>query len=79
MWREEKGIRGRPNNIIAEAKTTLNYDHTLSYGVYQITMQLNTFHKESNGVSEKNVYDYPILNGYLTVLKKNWNRITRRI
>lgn len=41
------------NNIIAEAKTTLNYDHTLSYGVYQITMQLNTFHKESNGVSEK--------------------------
>ena len=58
------------NNIIAEAKTTLNYDHTLSYGVYQITMQLNTFHKESNGVSEKNVYDYPILNGYLTVLKE---------
>jgi hypothetical protein len=33
-------------------------------------MQLNTFHKESNGVSEKNVYDYPILNGYLTVLKE---------
>jgi len=56
-------------NILAEAKKTANYDPKLTYGVYQITKELNTSHTEGTGTSKKTVYDYPTLNGYLTTLR----------
>ena len=58
-------------NIIKEAKKTANYNPNLTYGVYQITKELNTSHKEGSGNSEKTVYDYPNLNSYLVSLRDN--------
>lgn len=55
--------------ILEEAKKTKNYDPALTYGVYQITKELNTFHVERSGNSKKKIYDYPGLNGYLTTLR----------
>ena len=59
------------NNILEEAKKTTNYNSSLTYGVYQITKELNTSHEEGKGASKKTVYDYPILNGYLVSLRDN--------
>lgn len=56
-------------NILAEAKKTANYNPKLTYGVYQITKELNTSHEEGTGTSKKTVYDYPTLNGYLVALR----------
>lgn len=42
-----------------------------TYGVYQITKELNTSHKTGTGRSQKTVYDYPTLNGYLETLRTN--------
>lgn len=56
------------NLILELAKRTKNYDRNLTYGVYQITVELNTYvYDEKTG---KNVYDYPELNGHLQTLKK---------
>lgn len=55
--------------ILEEAKKTKNYDPALTYGVYQITKELNTFHVEGSGKSKKKIYDYPGLNGYLRTLR----------
>lgn len=59
------------NNILAEAKKTSNYNPDLTYGVYQITKELNTSHEEGSGTSKKTVYDYPNLNSYLVSLRNN--------
>lgn len=56
-------------NILAEAKKTANYNPKLTYGVYQITKELNTSHEEGSGTTKKTVYDYPTLNGYLVSLR----------
>ena len=56
-------------NIILElAKKTKNYKHDLTYGVYQITVELDTFVHDDE--TDKNVYDYPELHGHLQTLKK---------
>ena len=67
---EEKKILEQWNNILKQAKLTKNYDSSITYGVYQIAEELNTKHKVKlpNG-KEKNVYDYPELNGNLNSLK----------
>lgn len=57
------------DNILKEAKRAVDYNKDLTYGVYQITKELNTFHKEGVGKYKANVYDYPVLNGYLTALR----------
>ncbi len=66
---EEHELINTWKNVITEAKKTANYNSDLTYGVYQITKELNTSHKEGKGKSEKIVYDYPLLNGYLETLK----------
>ena len=68
---EEKKLMALWDNILAEAKKTANYDSNLTYGVYQITKELNTSHKEGSGTSKKTVYDYPNLNSYLVSLRDN--------
>lgn len=45
------------------------YDPDITYGVYQITKELNTMYTTGSGSRKKNVYDHPVLNGYLTTLR----------
>lgn len=52
--------------VLKEAGKTDNYNPSLTYGVYQITRELNTSHKENGKV----VYDYPQLNNALRALRK---------
>lgn len=66
---DEKALVSLWNNILDEAKKTENYDGRLTYGVYQITKELNTSKTIGTGKSKKTVYDYPILNGYLDTLR----------
>lgn len=68
---DEKDLMKLWEDILAEAKRTANYDSRLTYGVYQITKELNTWHKTGTGRAQKTVYDYPILNGYLETLRTN--------
>ena len=56
------------NLILELAKKTKNYKHDLTYGVYQITVELDTFVHDDE--TDKNVYDYPELHGHLQTLKK---------
>ena len=60
--------------ILKSAKNTKNYNSKLTYGIYQIYDELNTFYKNEQN---KKVYDYPELNGHLntlkTMLKKYYN------
>ena len=56
------------NLILELAKKTKNYNHDLTYGVYQITVELDTFVHDDE--TDKNVYDYPELHGHLQTLKK---------
>lgn len=55
--------------ILEEAKTTANYNPELTYGVYQITKELNTFKEVSSGRTKTKVYDYPNLNSNLNSLR----------
>ena len=64
---DEKVLMKLWDDILAEAKKTANYDSKLTYGVYQITKELNTSHKSPDG--KTTIYDYPNLNGYLTSLR----------
>lgn len=57
------------DKILKEAKQTKNYKSNYTYGVYQITKELNTFHFEGTGTRKKKVYDYPTLNGDLNTLR----------
>ena len=68
---DEKALMKLWNDILNEAKRTANYDSRLTYGVYQITKELNTSHKIGTGKSQQTVYDYPTLNGYLETLRTN--------
>ena len=68
---DEKALIKLWDDILAEAKKTANYDSRLTYGVYQITKELNTSHKTDTGRSQQTVYDYPTLNGYLETLRAN--------
>ncbi len=68
---EEKVLLQIWNNILSEAKKTANYNSKLTYGVYQITKELNTTHEEGSGTMKKTVYDYPNLNSYLVSLRDN--------
>ena len=60
--------------IYKSVKNTKNYNSTLTYGIYQIYDELNTFYKNEQ---DKKVYNYPELNGHLntlkTLLKKYYN------
>ena len=55
--------------VIEEAKKTERYDASLTYGLYQIGEELNTWHK-ANGNQKERVYDYPALNGSIKALKE---------
>lgn len=66
---DEKALMNLWNDILSEAKKTANYDSRLTYGVYQITKELNTYQTIGTGKNKKIIYDYPVLNGYLDTLR----------
>lgn len=66
---DEEDLINLWNKILADAKNTKNYNKDLTYGVYQITKELNTFEKVKVGKSNKKIYDYPELNGNLDTLR----------
>lgn len=70
---DEQKLIGLWNNILNEAKKTKYYDSKLTYGVYQITKELNTFEKKAKGTRNamEIIYDYPELNSYLTTLRSS--------
>lgn len=55
------------DTILKNAKNTDNYNKNITYGVYQIQKELNTFIVEK--ITRKKVYNYPELNGNITTLK----------
>ena len=55
--------------VMEEAKETALYDESLTYGLYQIGEELDTWHEPSNG-DKGRVYDYPSLNGAIKTLKE---------
>ena len=75
MNEQEKILLEQWNKIFADAKQTANYNNSLTYGLYQIKVELNTAHKgnETNSF----IYDYPSLNGNIKTLaelvKKYYN------
>ena len=53
--------------ILKQAKETSNYDKSLTYGIYQIYAELNTYYKDEE--TGRTIYDYPGLQGNLMTLK----------
>lgn len=67
--KQEADLYNLWTDLMSEAKRTPNYNSKLTYGVYQITKELDTFHFEGSGYRKKKVYDDPLLHGYLTSLR----------
>ena len=67
--KQEADLYNLWTDLMSEAKRTPNYNPKLTYGVYQITKELDTFHFEGSGYRKKKVYDDPLLHGYLTSLR----------
>ena len=57
------------SRVLEEAKETALYERSLTYGLYQIGEELNTWHEPSNGKKVR-IYDYPSLNGSIRALKE---------
>lgn len=64
----EKELLSLWNSIIELAKKTKNYNPELTYGIYQISVELDTYVHDDE--TDRNVYDYPELHGHLQTLKK---------
>lgn len=56
------------STILENAKKTKKYNPNFTYGIYQICIDLDTYHKDD--ITNKNVYDYPELHGNIATLKK---------
>ena len=68
---EEKKLIDLWNKILLESKATANYNRDISYGIYQIDTELNTFHVEGRGKKKRKIFDYSELNGYIETLNNN--------
>lgn len=66
---DEKELLGLWNRILKEARDTGKCNENWTYGVYQITKEINTFTVVQNGKTKTKVYDYPQLNGNLATLR----------
>ena len=66
MRDKEKRLIELWNKILEESKKTSNYNPSLTYGLYQIKCELNTFHKNEKG---EDIPDYLILDGFINSLK----------
>lgn len=68
VGKSEKELLEQWNKIIDNAKHTNNYNSKLTYGIYQIYAELDTFHKDNE--TDETIYDNPELHGNLLTLKK---------
>ena len=66
---EEQKLINLWRSIMEEATATDGYDSSITYGVYQIAKELNTFTVTGSGRSKRKVYNYPDLNGNLDALR----------
>ena len=66
---EEKKLISLWKKIFEEARETGKCNPEWTYGVYQITKEINTYTEEGIGKSKKRVYDHPQLNGDLDSLR----------
>ena len=57
------------NKILKETKETKEYNPSYSYGVYQITKEINLYDEKINGKNKERIYHYPVLNGDLNTLR----------
>lgn len=64
---KEQKLLTQWNLVFENARKTTNYNPALTYGVYQISEELNSNYKDEKG---NTVYDYPELNGHLKTLKQ---------
>lgn len=65
---KEKVLIAQWNMIFKNAKATKKYNSKLTYGIYQIFAELDTFYKDKE--TDETKYDYPELHGNLQTLKK---------
>lgn len=65
----EKKLLNQWNAIMECAKRTKEYNKDLTYGIYQIQEELNTYEVKEEGKTRKRIYNYPDLNGNLITLK----------
>lgn len=72
---KEQALIDQWNTVLAYAKKTNNYDPYLTYGVYQIFDELDTYHKDEK--TKSNVYDnvelHTALTGLKALVKKYYN------
>lgn len=66
---DEKELMELWFRILREAQQTANYNPAFTYGVYQITKELDTYREEGSGRKKTRVYDYPTLHGDLDTLR----------
>ena len=66
---DEKELMELWFRILREAQQTANYNPAFTYGVYQITKELDTYREEGSGRKKTRVYDYPALHGDLDTLR----------
>lgn len=67
LSQEENDLLQIWNLILEISKSTQKYNPHYKYGVYQIQQELNTYVIDEQ--TDKKIYDYPELNGYLEVLR----------
>ena len=65
--KDEKQLVDLFGRLLAEAKKVNEYNPNYTYGLYQISDDLNTFYKDEN---DNKVYNHPELNSYLEALRK---------
>ena len=66
---DEKELMELWFRILREAQQTANYNTDFTYGVYQISKELDTYREEGSGRKKTRVYDYPALHGDLDTLR----------
>lgn len=74
----EEKIIAQWQKVLDDAKTSPHYSPHITYGLYQIKVELNTSHKEGEGRRKKTVFDNPSLNGNIktlaTMVKSYYNK-----
>lgn len=66
---DEKELMELWFRILREAQQTANYNPDFTYGVYQISKELDTYREEGSGRKKTRAYDYPALHGDLDTLR----------
>ncbi len=66
MNASELALINQWQKVMDDEKATIEYDSSITYGLYQIKTDLNTIHLDED--TGKSVYNYPSLNGKIRTL-----------